>query len=176
MPGGATAASTAIFAPSCASILKLCDGDRFGAIRLFESRQQLPNNYVMKVDKASMSVSVEARVPFLDRRIADIAYRTPAALLISQPLRNCSCAAWPSATICCRRRRSLAASLVAAWPRRGWMTMPLGEQCSGNYPRCQWLDEGAWIASAMQAYFVEIALATASRTRSASSGIWHGGC
>ena len=59
-------------------------GDRyFDAIRLFESRDQLPNNYVMKVDKASMSVSVEARAPFLDRRVADIAYRTPAAELVN---------------------------------------------------------------------------------------------
>jgi asparagine synthase (glutamine-hydrolysing) len=45
--------------------LRLTDGDMFAAIRLFETRNQLPNNYVMKVDKASMSVSVEARVPYL---------------------------------------------------------------------------------------------------------------
>ncbi|HXI93056.1 MAG TPA: asparagine synthase (glutamine-hydrolyzing), partial [Blastocatellia bacterium] len=53
------------------------NGDLFSAVRLFESRNQLPNNYVMKVDKASMSVSVEARAPFLDRRVAELAYRTP---------------------------------------------------------------------------------------------------
>jgi asparagine synthase (glutamine-hydrolysing) len=58
-------------------------GDRlFDAVRLFESRNQLPNNYVMKVDKASMSVSVEARAPFLDRRVAELAYRTPAEFLL----------------------------------------------------------------------------------------------
>jgi asparagine synthase (glutamine-hydrolysing) len=49
-------------------------GSFFDALRLFESRNQLPNNYVMKVDKASMSVSVEARAPFLDRRVAELAY------------------------------------------------------------------------------------------------------
>src|SRR4029079_13002879 len=59
-------------------------GDRFAALRLFESRNQLPNNYVMKVDKASMSVSVEARVPFLDQRVAEIAYRIPREQLISE--------------------------------------------------------------------------------------------
>ena len=58
------------------------NGDMFQAVRLFESRNQLPNNYVMKVDKGSMSVSVEARAPFLDRRIAEIAYRTPAEYLL----------------------------------------------------------------------------------------------
>jgi len=53
------------------------NGDSFHAVRLFESRNQLPNQYVMKVDKASMAESVEARAPFLDRRIAELAYRTP---------------------------------------------------------------------------------------------------
>lgn len=59
------------------------DGDLFHAVRLFESRNQLPNQYVMKVDKASMSVSVEARAPFLDRRVAELAYRTPADRLLA---------------------------------------------------------------------------------------------
>ncbi len=62
--------------------LKSTGGDLFKALQLFESRNQLPNNYVMKVDKASMSVSVEARTPFLDSRIANIAYRIPKELLI----------------------------------------------------------------------------------------------
>jgi len=61
--------------------LKSENNDLFLAIRLFESRNQLPNNYVMKVDKASMSVSVEARTPFLDRRIAEIAFRMPTSQL-----------------------------------------------------------------------------------------------
>jgi asparagine synthase (glutamine-hydrolysing) len=63
--------------------LRSVGGDRFDAIRLFETRNQLPNNYVMKVDKASMSVSVEARVPYLDQRIAEIAYRIPKNLLLA---------------------------------------------------------------------------------------------
>ncbi len=54
----------------------------FDAVRMFETRNQLPNNYVMKVDKASMSVSVEARAPFLDRRVAELAYRTPTKHLL----------------------------------------------------------------------------------------------
>jgi asparagine synthase (glutamine-hydrolysing) len=36
----------------------------------------------MKVDKASMAVSVEARVPFLDVRVAREGYRTPRELLL----------------------------------------------------------------------------------------------
>jgi asparagine synthase (glutamine-hydrolysing) len=57
-------------------------GDTFHAVRLFESRRQLPNQYVMKVDKASMAESIEARAPYLDRRIAELAYRTPRAWLL----------------------------------------------------------------------------------------------
>jgi asparagine synthase (glutamine-hydrolysing) len=57
--------------------LDFTGGDPFQAVRLFESRRQLPNNYVMKVDKASMAEGVEARAPYLDRRVAELAYRTP---------------------------------------------------------------------------------------------------
>ena len=58
-------------------------GDLFSAVRLFECSNQLPNQYVMKVDKASMSVGVEARTPYLDRRIAEIAFRLNSDALIS---------------------------------------------------------------------------------------------
>jgi len=58
------------------------DGDLFETVRRFEATRQLPNNYVMKVDKASMSVSLEARAPYLDRRVAEIAFRTPREWLL----------------------------------------------------------------------------------------------
>jgi len=54
----------------------------FEQVRRFEVRDQLPNNYILKVDRASMSVSVEARTPFLDRRVADLALRFPSELLL----------------------------------------------------------------------------------------------
>jgi len=57
-------------------------GDDFSAVRLFETRHQLPNNYNMKVDKASMAASVEARVPFLDVRVAREGFATPSNLLM----------------------------------------------------------------------------------------------
>lgn len=63
--------------------LRDAGGDRFAALRLFETRNQLPNNYVMKVDKASMSVGVEARTPYLDQRVAEIAYRIGADALLA---------------------------------------------------------------------------------------------
>jgi len=56
----------------------------FEAVRMFESCHQMPNNYVMKVDKASMSVSVEARAPYLDRRVAALAYSIPHSQLLGE--------------------------------------------------------------------------------------------
>lgn len=72
------------FAAIMRGYLARCGGDMFGAVRLFETRNQLPNNYVMKVDKASMSVSVEARAPYLDRRVAELAYSIPENYLLAE--------------------------------------------------------------------------------------------
>ncbi len=60
------------------------DRDFFSTVRLFETRHQLPHHYNMKVDKASMAVSVEARVPFLDVRVAREGFRTPRELLLRE--------------------------------------------------------------------------------------------
>jgi len=65
-----------------ADYLEASEADSFDAVRLFESRRQLPNQYVMKVDKASMAESIEARAPYLDRRIAQLAYGTPREWLL----------------------------------------------------------------------------------------------
>jgi asparagine synthase (glutamine-hydrolysing) len=70
------------FRASLGAYLECAKGDAFDAVRLFESRRQLPNQYVMKVDKASMAESVEARAPYLDRRIAEYAYRTGSSWLM----------------------------------------------------------------------------------------------
>lgn len=136
--------------------LTACGGDRFSAIRLFESRRQLPNNYVMKVDKASMSVSVEARVPYLDRRIANIAYRTPASHLMGKDtekllLRRVAerFALLPPEILA---RRKLGGSMATAWmdDQPAWR----------RYASEIILDPGGWtrelgLQKSMEAYFVE---------------------
>ena len=59
-------------------------GDAFSTVRLFETRHQLPSNFNMKVDKASMAASVEARVPYLDQRVAEEGFRTPREMLLRE--------------------------------------------------------------------------------------------
>lgn len=57
-------------------------GDRFQAVRQFELRHQIPNNLNMKVDRASMASSVEARVPFQDPRLLNLVCRWPTSALL----------------------------------------------------------------------------------------------
>ena len=60
------------------------DGDLFHAVRLFETRSQVPNNMMPKDDKASMSVSVEAPCAFMDRRVAEVACRNSSRYLLGE--------------------------------------------------------------------------------------------
>jgi asparagine synthase (glutamine-hydrolysing) len=99
--------------------LQEAGGDLFQAVRMFETRNQLPNNYVMKVDKASMSVSVEARAPFLDRRVAEVAYRTPAGQLLkdgtNKLLLRSMAERYKLLPIEITRREKFGASIAASW-------------------------------------------------------------
>jgi asparagine synthase (glutamine-hydrolysing) len=107
------------FASIMRAHLEQCGGNMFDAVRLFESRNQLPSNFVMKVDKASMSVSVEARAPYLDRRVAELAYGIPEQYLLAggtdkQILRRMAerHALLPAEII---RRPKFGASVAASW-------------------------------------------------------------
>lgn len=51
--------------------------DIFRQISRFEISRQLPNHFLMKVDHATMSQGIEARVPFLARSVVETAYSLP---------------------------------------------------------------------------------------------------
>jgi asparagine synthase (glutamine-hydrolysing) len=134
--------------------LQRSGGDLFQAVRLFETRNQLPNNYVMKVDKASMSVSVEARAPFLDRRVAELAYRTPAGELLkggtNKSLLRSMAERYELLPKEITRREKFGASIAASWMDES--------QKFRDYARQVILDRNGWVdelglRNAMTDYF-----------------------
>ena len=55
----------------------------FTDMRFMDFKNYLPNDILTKLDRASMAVSLESRVPLLDRRLIDFAFSLPKNQLLS---------------------------------------------------------------------------------------------
>lgn len=56
--------------------------DHLARMTYYDMKNRLAELLLMRVDKMSMAVSIEARVPFLDHRIVEMAFRIPTSLKI----------------------------------------------------------------------------------------------
>ena len=98
---------------------------RTNALRQLDLSTRLPDLVVHNLDRQSMAASLEARVPFLDHHVVELAMRIPPSVLLrgGEPkhlLRQSLARVLPP-ELARRRKRGMTA------PRQGWLRGPLPE-------------------------------------------------
>lgn len=92
-PAGALIKGRELEAPFLNNRRSLTVTDTASRMMFYDLIGYLPDDILVKVDRASMGVSLEARAPFLDYRVAEFAWRLPLSMKIQggrgkQPLRK----------------------------------------------------------------------------------------
>ena len=107
---------------------RLRDADR-PARCIFDAITYLPDDILVKVDRASMAASLEARAPLLDHRVVEFAWRLPLAQQAASRARQVAAAAGAGA--------ARPADLIER-PKRGF-GVPLGDWLRG--PLRDWAED-----------------------------------
>jgi asparagine synthase (glutamine-hydrolysing) len=139
--------------------------DTVSQLRLLDTLTYLPDDILTKVDRASMAVSLEARVPLLDHRVVEFAWRIPSARLIAhgegkRPLRAVLARYVPRALV--DRPKTGFGIPVGEWirgPLRPWAEDLLSPGA---------LADGLFDRAAVRRWFAELL----SGRRDAQHGLW----
>jgi len=139
--------------------------DTVGQLRLLDMLTYLPDDILTKVDRASMAVSLEARVPLLDHRVVEFAWRIPPDVLIAggegkRPLRAVLARYVPKALV--DRPKTGFGIPVGEWlkgPLRPWAEDLLSPAA---------LSDGLFDRAAVRRWFDEFL----SGRRDAQHGVW----
>ena len=100
---------------------------------LADARTYLPADILVKVDRAAMAVGLETRAPFLDHRVAAVAWRLPLALKI-RPGGGSAASKWALRQLL---QRHVPPTLIER-PKAGF-AMPIGAWLRG--PLRPWAEE-----------------------------------
>lgn len=97
--------------------------DMLNRFLAFEQEQELPNHQLLRVDKMTMAHSVEARVPFLDRRLVEYVNSLPSRL---------KCGLWRDKRLLKRAAKGIVPDYVLE-RRKQSFSYPLKELFGGKF-------------------------------------------
>jgi asparagine synthase (glutamine-hydrolysing) len=141
-------------AAAVAAALEIPDGNdawrrmhRTNRLRQLDLSMRLPDLVVHNLDRQSMAASLEARVPFLDHHVVELAMRIPPSVLLrgGEPkhlLRQSLARVLPP-ELARRRKRGMTA------PRQGWLRGPLPEFAAESLSPSALRDTGYFDAGAV---------------------------
>jgi len=119
--------------------------DKYERLLHLDLRTYMGDDILVKVDRASMAVSLEARVPFLDHRVVELAARMPFALKLKgrsgkHILKQTMGPRLP-AEIVGRGKKGFGLP-VAKWLHGPWRELLMDTLGSGGAGKTGWLDQG----------------------------------